>query len=572
MSNTVLKWLIVTAIGLFVVSLLLFWFGSPSFNESQVTLKIEGPTQASVGDEVVYKVTYANTTKITLQHIHLIFTYPDSSVILQNGQVVNNSTGHETVDEDTLNPGQSQQKEFHAFLIGDKGNIKMAKASLAFDAGNLKSPFQKTADISTTITNLPVSLTMVAPPNAVNGQNISYILDYRNQSNNDISDLQLAFTYPDGFDPRKFSPAPSQGQATWSLKTIKKGEGGRIQIDGVLNGNQGDSKQVTATLKRNINGAYIDYEKAAATTIIASPLLHVSLNVNDSSNYISHAGDTLQYTVDYQNDSNVTLSGLTLSVRLDGAMYDFSSMDTRGAFFDSSSRTITWNSTIIPAFDNLRPNQNGSAVFSVKLKPGAANAGSGNLFVHATAQLMTENIPDTIDAQQINAQNDLVTKITSQPIVDQSLYYSDPAFGASGPLPPAVAQETVFTVHWRITNPGNTLSGAKVTATLPQGVTWKNVSSVGAGQPEPTFNKGTSQVIWALGTIPQGVGISSPKYELAFQVSIKPSSTQSGTAPFLIKSPALSGVDSFTQQNIVVPGQDLSTNDTIDQSGQGTVQ
>ena len=169
-------------------------------------------------------------------------------------------------------------------------------------------------------------------------------------------------------------------------------------------------------------------------------------------------------------------------------------------------------------------------------------------------------------------QNELVTKITTQPTFDQKLYYNDAAFGSTGPMPPKVGQETVFTVRWRIANPGNPLANAKITATLPTGVTWKNVIGVGAGLNQPTYNKNSSQITWDLGSIPQGVGISSDKYELAFQVSVKPAANQIGNEILLLRSISLSGTDSFTEQSIIVNAGDLTTSNTVDQPGNGIVQ
>src|SRR3989338_10756938 len=119
MSRLVLKWLIVFGI----IAGLVFWFGASSFSESRVNLTIDGPTQAAVGDEVVYKVKYENQTNTGLRNVRLTFTYPDNSVIMKDGSVVSDSSGVETVDEASLPAGASREQEFHAFLIGDRGNI-----------------------------------------------------------------------------------------------------------------------------------------------------------------------------------------------------------------------------------------------------------------------------------------------------------------------------------------------------------------------------------------------------------------------------------------------------------------
>lgn len=531
-----------------------------------------GPTQASVGDEVIYKVHYENTTKTALHHLKLSFTYPQNSAVVVNGQIVTNNGNVQAVDEPDLAPGVSKDEEFHSFLVGDKGNIKIAIVKLGFDAGDLKSTFEKSTQLSTTISDVPISLTLVGPPTSVSGQAVTYLLDYRNQSTSDISDLQLTLAYPDGFKVTKVSPSASSGNTVWSLPLVKQGSGARITIQGTLTGNQGDSKAFNVSLQRNVNGTYVDYEKTAVTTVISSPLLNLDTTVNGSADYISHAGDTLNYSIHYTNASNFTFTGLTLVAKLAGSMYDLSSINTQGGFYDSSTGTINWNSTVIPAFNSLAPRVAGTVMFSIKLK-STGGSGSSNTLAHATITLATSNVPDTINVDTISVADDLLTKITSQPTFTEKMYFNDASFGSAGTMPPQAGKSTTFTIHWLVTNPGNQLANAKIVGTLPQGVTWKNVVSVGSGQPQPTFNKSTSQVVWNIGTLPYGVGTGGTlAYELAFQVAINPSPNQVGLQAPVLTNVSLSGVDSFTQQNIAVSNLDLNTNSTIDQSGNGTVQ
>ncbi len=98
-NNQLLKWLVLLALLLAIVSFLTFWFGSPSFSEAGVMLTIEGPTQVSVGDQVVYKVKYSNTTKLNLNSLSFKFTYPDDSVVLKDGTAVKNLSETFTVDQ-----------------------------------------------------------------------------------------------------------------------------------------------------------------------------------------------------------------------------------------------------------------------------------------------------------------------------------------------------------------------------------------------------------------------------------------------------------------------------------------
>lgn len=560
------------ALLLAIVSFLSFWFGSPSFSESGVKLEIDGPSQVVVGDEVIYKLKYSNTTKLDLNNMRFTFTYPDNSVVLKDGVVVSELTEKFIIDQ--LSPGQEEVKEFKAFLVGDRGNIKTAKVELSYRAGDLRTAFEKTTSVSATIISLPVALTLAVPPNSVPGQSISYVLDYRNETNNDIYDLRFEFDYPDGFSVQRTAPSPNIGNYAWTVPVLKRGNGGRISITGPLNGKEGETKNVSVLLKRKIGEQYINYEKAETSSVIASSLLSTEILVNESSDYSAFAGDDLNYRIKYANNSNYNLVGVNLTVRLEGEMYDISSLDTKGGYYDSSNGTILWNASSVPDFSNLNPNKKGEITFRIKLKnsiPSGAT-GSKNLFVRASARLSTPNVPSNVGGDEIFSESNLVTKISTQPTLKQVVYYNDPAFGSFGSLPPEVEKETSFTIHWQITNPGNDMSGVKISGVLPVGVTWKNVVSVGLGQSEPTYNKNTSEVIWNLGVLPQGVGVTGAKYEASFQVTIKPSLNQKGSTILLVKDSKLSGIDSFTKQNIIVPARDITTNDLVDRPSEGMVE
>ena len=568
MTNRILKWLVLLALILFIVAIVILLFGKPSFSEDQVILKLEGPTQASVGDEVVYKIKYGNKTKLELNNLKFKFIYPEESIVFKDDEILKELT--ETFTTDTLQSGELGEKEFRAFLVGDRGNIKNAKVELEFRAGNLRSSFEKSDTLSTTLVSVPISLTLVAPPSVVSGQTINYILDYRNESGDNISDIRFEFTYPDGFVVQERAPQPS-GTNIWSVPLLKRGEGGRISIKGILTGREGGVKTISVSLKRGINGEFVDYQKAATSSIISNPLLTLDVFVNDSKDYSAHLEDRLQYTVRYKNNSNFNLIGLNLEVKPEGEMYDIETLDTKGGFYDSLSETILWNAAVVSDFSALPPNRSGEVKFSVNIKNSFPSGGVGgrNFSVKVAAKLRTPNTPSGVEGEVV-ATADLVTKVGTQPTLSQTAFYNDSAFGPSGPLPLEVGQETVFTVHWQLINPGNDMSNVEVRAVLPPGVMWKSIVSVGLGQSEPSFDPNTSEVIWNVGILPQGTGVLIPKYEASFQVGVKPSVV--GQTPTLMKNGKFSGTDSFTKEHIILNTPDLTTDNLVDQPGQGAVQ
>jgi len=566
MAQKLLKWLILLAFVLFIVAIAIFLFGSPSFSEDQVVLEIEGPTQASVGDEVVYKVKYGNKTKQELSDLKFKFSYPEESIVVKDGEIAEDLT--EAFNLDNLQDNESGEKEFKAFLAGDRGNIKNAKIELEFKVGNLRSSFEKSDTISTTLVSVPVSLTLVAPPSAVSGQAVNYILDYRNESKESISDIQFEFDYPDGFSASDKLPSSN----VWPVSVLKQGEGGRISIKGTLTGKEGEVKKISVFLKRGINGKFIKYQSSSTFTLISNPLLGLDITVNGSKNYSAHLGDRLQYTVRYKNDSSSNLIGLNLVVKLEGEMYDVATLDTKGGFYDSSDGTILWNAAVVPDFSVLPPNKSGEVEFRVNVKKDfpLSSIGGRNFFVKVTSKLSTPNVPSEVEGNEIAVSAELLTRVGTKPTLSQVAFYNDSAFGSSGPLPPQAGKETVFTVHWQIVNPGNDMNKVEVRALLPPGVVWKNVVSVDLGQSEPTFDANSSEAVWNIGVLPQSTGVLTPKYEASFQVGIRPS--LAGQIPVIVNEAKFSGVDSFTKEQIVINAPELNTDDLSDRPGEGTVE
>lgn len=573
MPKNMLKYLVLLAFALLIVAISSFWVSGPSFREKDVVFEIDGPTQVLAGEEVSYTLKYANNTRSTLHDIEITFFYPEDSTVILDGKVEQDHI--EDIKIDQLAPGEKGEKEFRAFLVGERGNIKIAKASLSFKAGSLTSLFEKNINFSTTIVSTPIALTMVAPPSIVSGTLVQYILDYRNESDQDASDLVLEFDYPDDFVPRNFDPAPQSGNNRWLVKSLKQGGGGRISITGTLSGKEGESKVVSVKLKRKIGGEYVDYQKSSAATVISNPVLSLDVTVNNSNDYSASLGDRLAYTIKYSNNSNIVLSGMNLVVKFEGDMYDFSNLDTRGGLFDDAGKTITWNSSTIPVFGNFFPNTSGQVSFYITMKsffPSSVSGTNNDRFIKLTAKLATPNVPTGFEGDELAVSSSIVTKIGTQPTLNELIYYDDPNFGSSGPLPLRVGEETAFTIHWQLSNPGNDAENVKLVARLPSGVMWNSLTKATDGLPTPTFNSNTYEVTWSLDRLPYGTGISTPKYEASFQVKIKPSSLQKGNTVNLIDAVRFTATDSFTKQDITINKGGLNTDNLVDRPREGAVQ
>lgn len=559
-----------------LVAIIFFLMGRGSFSESRVELKIEGPAEISSGDLIEYKISYKNDNKISLGEVKLVFFYPPDSVVVKNGAPT--VTTNEVFELGKVDSNGSGEKILPTYTIGDRGNIKNARAVLTYRPKSVSSVLEKTANLNITITNLAVPATLVAPPTVINGQNTGYLVDYRNQSNQDLTNLRFRMRYPDGFKANRYSPQPTSregGQDIWDVKLLKQDEGSRITIEGTLNGRERESKTAVVVLQREITTEagkfYLDFQKSEASSVIATPLLSVDTSVNGSRGYTAHLSDTFRYRINFSNNTNFEIGNLSLSAKLDGAMYDFASVRTEG-FFDSRLNTTFWNGSTVPELNNLRPNQSGFVEFEVRLKSNFSGApGARESFVKINVHLETPNVPAEIALDKLTADDDLVTRISSAPTLSQSIRINDPEWGASGPYSPRVDQKTIFTINWKLVNPASDISLAKITVTLAPGVLWESRTRVNGSQPQPAYNSQQKTVTWDFANLPGGVGVSFPAYETFFQISIIPSVNQAGGPVDLLRNVRFEGTDIFTKEKIARTVQDVNTGGVVDSGLGGSV-
>lgn len=553
-----------------VLAGLVFFFIRKPFNSNAVEFSLSGPTEAVAGQEITYILKYRNNTESALQNASVTLFYPPDSLRLDDeGSAL--PVSNEQFSIGAISPGQEEEREFKVLLLGEKGDIKNAKAILSYRPLKVASDFQSESTVGTTITSVPVSLTLVSPPNSVSGQKISYLLDYTNETGDDLTDLRLVFTYPAGFTPAVFEPSPTSGQKTWDVLLLKAGEKKRIAIQGILAGTERENKTVSVVLQRKINGQYIAFGAAESSTVITQSPLSVSLIVNDSRDYVSFTGDRLTYDLTFQNYSGQNLFGVTLSAKMEGTMFDFSTLDSGGSF-NSAAKTITWDASSIPELSSLPAGGKGSAVFRIKLKDNFPSGGLGSkdFFVRVSVTAKTLSIPEGDDNSELTGKDELVTRISTSPAFDQRVFARTAPFGGNGPLPPKVGQKTAYTVYWKLINPGNAISNAKISSLLPSGVSWENKSQVEGTSASIIFNSLRKTVEWNIDSISARAGIETPAIEGYFQVSITPGENQAGSYVDLVKNSVFSGTDSFTQQAISLTVPDMDT--SFAEDGGGTVQ
>ena len=234
-------------------------------------------------------------------------------------------------------------------------------------------------------------------------------------------------------------------------------------------------------------------------------------------------------------------------MKLNGDVLDkFSVLVSNGGFYSSVDNTITWDKSSNKNLSVIEPGEKGSVSFTFKSLPLVKN--DTDIFknpqisidVSASGKRISDtNVPEEVTTsigKKIKVESDLA-------VVPRIVYFTGP-FKNTGELPPVADKQTTYTVVWTVTNSSNNVSGAVARTTLPTYVKWLGVVNP-AGE-DISFNEAGGEVVWNIGDVERGVGVTSSAREVAFKIGFLPSVSQVGKVPTLTSKTTLTGTDSFT--------------------------
>ncbi len=548
--------LLVLIIGTFIF---VYYWAWQSFDKNWVTLTITGPEQTTSGEDVIYRVDYKNTNKVSLNNVQVTFVWPENSLPENGNELI------KTMPLDNIAAGAEKEIEFKGKIIGMKGERKEVKATLSYQPEKMVARMENVAAFQTEISNVPLVLDFDLPAKVTSGQQVTTALRYLNDSDSPFDNLVIKIIYPDGFNVSSVLPQPQEN--VWQIGTLQPKQEGKILITGILSGARGDSKAFNASIGIMKDGNFVTYSDAVKSSQIALPALSIDQSINGAADYIASSGDTLNYKITYQNNSNVGIPSVKITSKFNSSALDFFSLDLKNkGSFDSTNNSITWDQTNTPELELVNPGQSGELDFSVKVKDTLPikNFSDKNFAVYSITNIDSSNVPLALIDQQIKDSSEMTIKVNSHLTIDAKGYFQDTLLPNSGPIPPKVGQTTTYTLYWYITNSSNDVNDATIQAVLPPNVEWIN-------RYKPTsssfrYDALNRKIILDLGKVAAGTGVISPTKYVAFQVALTPSATQLGQVIDLLKETTIAGKDSFTNADLKITDKSVTSDLPDDES------
>lgn len=556
------KILLVSSVAFLVIVVLSglgFYFWLTSFKKSRVDFNISGSSQAASGEPVTFSVSYWNNTNQILQNASLVIRYPQDSVVA-GGRVV------QSIDLGNIGIGGGGKQEVNLAFIGPDKSIEKLQAVLSYKPQNTSSTFQNEAVKEVAINGSALSVDLKMPDAVLPNVRTIFTIHYKNNIDKIFKNVSIEVNYPEGFNFISSDQIPAKNNNVWNLGDLNPNEEGNIIISGVLR--NADNLSFIINIGINQEGKFYKFSENSSQINLTALPLKLDLSVNNESGVTVNPGDFLQFKIHYENNAGISLNDAILKVKLDGLMYDFSSLKTNG-FFNGVTNVITWNAANNLSFKSLEPNEFGDIDFQINVKPRHVirTFRDKNQLLQVSATMETPSVPPGLAVKSLSVTSDLALKVNTKAELKTRGYYYDSILKNSGPLPPKVNQTTTYTIHWLITNYSNDIDNVAVKATLPEGIKWLD-KKTGAGAATLEYNDRTNELVWNVGKIQAGTGILLDSYEVIFQLALTPSVVKVGQIIPILNNSNLTGKDNFTGNDISATAPAIKT-DLPDDSGVG---
>lgn len=549
----VLGGIILFGITIIVSSVVSFvYFQKGFFAQERVALSIE--TSQAINSNKLTEVTfvYDNDNRATLSNAEIAVGFGDHFVPAgeqDNFTQVSDSQGVIRIGK--IGGHDKGKFVLTGYFAGPQNSINTISGILRYTPEKTNVRYETNARAVTTITSSPVIIDVESPLSVVSGNLMNIVFKIKNTSDTDLSQLKFSVEMPDTFSLYNSSPLPNYGN-TWLLDGIKAKSEIAVVIRGGIGAAVGTRQSFTGRVfSQNSTNDIVEYANVTYTpNMIQSPITVQQKLVGNSD--VVYPSERLSYIVTFINNSDVPLRDAIVTVNLDSAVLDYEKLELLdGGDYDQENRRIVWKAADVPALKIFEPQKMGEVRFIVPVLENLPvnNDQDYHFSTSSIASIDSEDIPS-----ELRENKTVLSNILTVPVGAKVLYEPKIAF-KSGAKKLKVGEETIYTVTIKMGSVNNDLDNVKVFLPLPTHTKYEG----NADNDGMEYNERSNELVWDIGKMTHGTGITSDAREISFDLSIKPSIDQLGAYVPIIKSQKIAGVDTFTQKNFEFSRDVLTT-------------
>lgn len=564
MKPTAIKKFFIFSIVFFLIALAFtafkFYRGGNTISTENIEINVLGNSFTAGGEELPLQIQITNNNNLPLELSDLLIEYPKGSSGETTGDFVRSR-----VSVGQIKAGQTVNENAKVTLFGEQGTSKNIKISLEYRVQSSNAIFVKDVSHTVNISSAPISLTVVGPQAVTSGQEIAMTIKINTNASKVAEGILLRVEAPPGFEFGSSEPKTISGDNVWDLGDLASGMEKTVTMRGTMYGQDKEEKSFRFYVgeKDNHDDASIGvvYNSFLHTLAITRPFIeaHLLINGQDQPEFSINNQSIARAQINWVNNLPTKVDDLVIKARITGAALNKNSVTSLSGFYDSASDTVTWDRNTSPELVSVEPGDQGTVDFSFASAPLFSESGpiSGSPSITIEVSISAKQPALGNIVSEINNFETKTIKINSDlQLISQALYFEGPLTN-SGPIPPKAEQKTTYTLVMSVTNSANAVSNAEVRATLPFYVRYTGVIS--PSSEDITYNESTKQVLWRLGTVSAGTGLSRDPREVSFQVELSPSISQIGSVPQLLGEAVLTGKDNFSGATLRATRSALNT-------------
>ncbi|PJE76938.1 hypothetical protein COV05_01970 [Candidatus Uhrbacteria bacterium CG10_big_fil_rev_8_21_14_0_10_48_16] len=558
---------LLTVVGLLAVLSAVAWVGFFLFTQGlfqgneTMNIEIEGPEEAKSGEEVSYTLRYENVGDVPVAslvaklnipstfHVYSTVPEPDESLEWTIGSLSAGSDGAITIT---------------GVFLADVPSSQRLQTLFTYKPANFSSDFQEIVTQTVEIEDSVVALSFVGPEKALAGDTSEYVINIQNSGTDPVYNVRVTSSFPEDFTLANAEPALEEGETYWFVDSLEPGELKAISINGSFTSTASGEQNLSVAVSFVENDEVYTQRTEELMTDVLGGSLSFSVIVNGSNqSQTANLGETLRLSLDYANNSKETAQDMSFTLSL---------FSDRGTIPVDWSRANVGGGTRVGneiSWENLKAlDPESSAVIDLSL-PLYSSLDEGEADQFAIETVLTLNKVGTVTSTRTLEVTPIVITLNSDTSVSaQARYYAENGSSiGSGPIPPQVGETTTYRTYWNLSNSLHTLENVKMSATLPQDVTWLENTDTDIGT--ISYNPTTRQITWSVPKLLAELNHAGAWFEIA----INPDSGDVGHFVKLTSATSFEGRDASTGDNLNQSLTELTTELPEDEyaTGQGVV-
>lgn len=525
-----------------------------SISNENIDFNVVGSAFTPGGEPLPLTVEITNRNRMDLRAADLIVEYPKNGVTTDDNTYALSDIERSRISLGTITTGQAVVKEIPVTLFGPEASTRDVKFTLEYHIPESAAIFQKDKIFSVTLSSVPVVVTTEGPQNVVPNQPYTFTIRVAGNTKTPLQNTLVRVEYPIGFQYKEADPLPSGFTNVWDIGDIKEGDVKEIKISGMFVGQTGEERSfrvyVGSKDPDENNKLAIIFSSLLQSVLLSLPQIQTDLFVNGQKGEVITADANADFSGEilWQNNLDTQILNAEVSATLAGDIIDKGSVSVINGYYNSSENTIVWNKNTFNDFKVVAPGANGKLGFTFKTRKGVigndSNAKDIVIQVSIKATEETEGVAQTLTSNTSKTTIKFGTDFSAKSIAS----FSIGPFLNKGEFPPKAEQKTQFTIKWSLSNTDNLLSSVEARASFPANVTFAGMVSP-AGE-DVSIDIRTGELVWKVGELPRGTGITLPTKDMYFQVELLPSLSDAGTAPLLVKEGKVVGTDTYTNKQV----------------------